>query len=54
VIEAISARPNGAAILGVQWHPEWQTDADAASQGIFHIFGQALRNASPVTSEKAA
>ena len=54
VIEAISERPNGAAVLGVQWHPEWQTDADAASQGIFHIFGRALRDAPAVTSEKAA
>jgi putative glutamine amidotransferase len=43
VIEAVSAHPNGAAILGVQWHPEWQTDRDAASQGLFRIFGSALR-----------
>ncbi len=51
VIEAVSARPNGAAILGVQWHPEWQTDARAASQGVFHIFGRALRG--EATTEKA-
>ncbi len=43
VVEAISARPNGALILAVQWHPEWQTDRDAASRGIFQIFGGALR-----------
>lgn len=52
VIEAVSARPNGAAILGVQWHPEWQADARAASQGIFHIFGRALRG--EAITEKAA
>lgn len=51
VVEAISARPNGAAVLGVQWHPEWQTDRDAASQGIFQIFGGALRGAPVRTSE---
>ncbi len=43
VIEAVSARPNGAAILGVQWHPEWQTDGNASARGIFHIFGRELR-----------
>ena len=46
VIEAFSATPNGAPILAVQWHPEWQTDADAASQGLFHLFGRALRGES--------
>jgi putative glutamine amidotransferase len=54
VIEAFSARPNGAAILAVQWHPEWQTDSDASSQGIFHIFGQALRDGPAAAAEKAA
>jgi putative glutamine amidotransferase len=53
IVEAISARPNGAAVLGVQWHPEWQTDRDAASQGIFRIFGDALRGA-PVRSRLEA
>ena len=43
VVEAVSARPNGAPVLAVQWHPEWQTDRDAASQGVFQIFGRALR-----------
>lgn len=50
VIEAISARPNGAPILAVQWHPEWQTDQSASSQGVFHIFGRALRG-DPVVPE---
>jgi putative glutamine amidotransferase len=43
VIEAVSANVSGAAVLGVQWHPEWQVDADAASQGFFTLFGRALR-----------
>lgn len=43
VIEAVSACVNGAPVLGVQWHPEWQIDTDAASQGFFAMFGRALR-----------
>jgi putative glutamine amidotransferase len=43
VIEAISAEVNGAQLLGVQWHPEWQADADAASRGFFGLFGRAMR-----------
>ncbi|MBV9526758.1 gamma-glutamyl-gamma-aminobutyrate hydrolase family protein [Sphingomonas sp.] len=54
VIEAISARPNGAPILAVQWHPEWRTDRNAASQGIFQIFGQALRGAGASLPESAS
>ena len=43
VVEAVSAKVNGAQLLGVQWHPEWQSDADAASRGFFGLFGRALR-----------
>jgi len=43
VIEAISAQPNGASVLAVQWHPEWQADADAHSQQLFRLFGRMLR-----------
>lgn len=43
VVEAFSAKVNGAQLLGVQWHPEWQTDRDAASSGFFGLFGRALR-----------
>jgi putative glutamine amidotransferase len=43
VIEAVSASVDGSPVLGVQWHPEWQVDADAASQGFFTLFGRALR-----------
>ncbi|MBA2936102.1 gamma-glutamyl-gamma-aminobutyrate hydrolase family protein [Sphingomonas sp. CGMCC 1.13654] len=52
VIEAVSASPNGAAVLAVQWHPEWQTDRDAASQGVFQIFGRALRGEPATSPEK--
>ncbi|AGH49790.1 peptidase C26 [Sphingomonas sp. MM-1] len=43
VIEAVSAAPNGAHILAVQWHPEWQADRDASSRGFFGIMGRMLR-----------
>jgi putative glutamine amidotransferase len=53
VIEAVSAYPNGAPVLAVQWHPEWQTDRDAASQGVFRIFGRALRGDAPPSAVRA-
>lgn len=43
VVEAVSATVNGAPLLGVQWHPEWGVDADAASKGFFGLLGKALR-----------
>lgn len=43
LIEAYSARPNGAPLLAVQWHPEWGTDGDRQSQTYFHLLGRALR-----------
>ncbi len=43
LVEAYSARPNGAPLLAVQWHPEWGTENDAASQTYFHLLGKALR-----------
>ena len=43
VIEAFSAAPGGAAVLGVQWHPEWQTDRDLTSVSFFNLFGRAVR-----------
>jgi putative glutamine amidotransferase len=44
LIEAYSARPNGAPLLAVQWHPEWGTENDADSQTYFHLLGKALRD----------
>lgn len=43
LIEAVSARVNGAQILAVQWHPEWGADDNPQSQGFFAMFGRALR-----------
>ena len=43
LIEAYSARPNGALLLAVQWHPEWGTENDPDSQTYFHLLGKALR-----------
>ncbi|MEH3036908.1 MAG: gamma-glutamyl-gamma-aminobutyrate hydrolase family protein [Sphingomonas adhaesiva] len=43
VIEAVSARPCGADVLGVQWHPEWDVGGSVASQRFFGLVGAALR-----------
>jgi putative glutamine amidotransferase len=43
LIEAYSARPNGAPLLAVQWHPEWGTANDPDSQIYFQLLGKALR-----------
>ena len=43
LIEAYSARPNGAPLLAVQWHPEWGTENDPDSQIYFQLLGKALR-----------
>jgi putative glutamine amidotransferase len=43
LIEAYSARPNGAPLLAVQWHPEWGTEDNLDSQIYFHLLGKALR-----------
>lgn len=45
LIEAYSARPNGAPLLAVQWHPEWGTEHDPDSQSYFRLLGKALRGA---------
>jgi putative glutamine amidotransferase len=38
LIEAYSARPNGAPLLAVQWHPEWEPESDAFSMALFRAF----------------
>ena len=45
LVEAYSARPNGAPLLAVQWHPEWGTENDPDSQTYLHLLGKALRGA---------
>ena len=44
LVEAYSARPNGAPLLAVQWHPEWGTENDPDAQTYFHLLGKALRS----------
>ena len=43
LVEAYSTRRNGAPLLAVQWHPEWDTDADPDSQTFFRLLGRARR-----------
>jgi putative glutamine amidotransferase len=43
VVEAISGNVNGAAILAVQWHPEWKAHENPQSQTFFKLLGRALR-----------
>lgn len=43
LVEAYSARPGGAPLLAVQWHPEWGTEHDPDSQTYFALLGKALR-----------
>ncbi len=42
LVEAFSANIGGAQVLGVQWHPEWQTDIYPDSQKLFRLMGRAL------------
>ena len=37
IVEAIE-KPDAKFCLGVQWHPEWLSDADPAMQGLFDAF----------------
>ena len=43
VVEAVSADVNGAAVLAVQWHPEWDVAENPQSQTFFKMLGRALR-----------
>ncbi|HNJ48144.1 MAG TPA: gamma-glutamyl-gamma-aminobutyrate hydrolase family protein [Novosphingobium sp.] len=43
LIEGFSARPNGAPVIAVQWHPEWDADTNPDSQAFFNLLGQAMR-----------
>jgi putative glutamine amidotransferase len=43
MVEAVSGTAHGAPLLAVQWHPEWDADANAASAQYFQLLGRALR-----------
>ncbi len=42
LVEAFSSRPNGADVLAVQWHPEWESDRCGTSRNFFRFVGTAL------------
>ncbi len=43
MVEAISGSVNGAPVLGVQWHPEWDAADNPDAQAYFRLLGRALR-----------
>lgn len=43
LVEGFSARPNGAPVVAVQWHPEWQSQSNPDSQAFFKLLGSAMR-----------
>ena len=44
LVEAVSARPCGAPVLGVQWHPEWDVAVSASSRSFFDLVGRVVRD----------
>ena len=42
VIEAFSARPNGGAVMAVQWHPEWDIAERPDRRAVFELLGTEL------------
>jgi putative glutamine amidotransferase len=52
LIEAVSARPCGADVLGVQWHPEWDTANSPASRAFFSLIGAGLRGGTDLVSTR--
>jgi len=42
-IEAVRVRDAAGYALGVQWHPEYDWEWDAASRALFSVFGEAAR-----------
>ena len=49
LIEAVSARPCGGAVLGVQWHPEWDIASSRASRAFFALAGSLIRDGVALT-----
>ena len=50
LVEAVSARPCGADVLGVHWHPEWDCADATASRAFFSLVGAALHRRRPPVS----
>lgn len=46
IVEAVAARPCGAEVIAVQWHPEWDVAHCAASRAFFRLIGSTLRGGS--------
>lgn len=46
LVEAFSARPCGAPVLAVQWHPEWDYRRRPEGTAFFELVGNALRESS--------
>jgi putative glutamine amidotransferase len=42
LVEAFSARPCGAPVVAVQWHPEWQAAHRPEGRAFFRLIGDAL------------
>lgn len=45
LIEAVSAQPCGAPVVGVQWHPEWDVAGNPHGRAFFELVGQGARDA---------
>lgn len=43
LIEGYSASIEGAPVVAVQWHPEWDADTNPDSAAFFHLLGRAMR-----------
>lgn len=43
LIEGYSARIEGAPVVAVQWHPEWDADSNPDSAAFFSLLGRAMR-----------
>ncbi len=43
LIEGYSARIDGAPVVAVQWHPEWDADSNPDSAAFFGLLGRAMR-----------
>lgn len=45
LVEGYSARIDGAPVVAVQWHPEWDADRNTDSAAFFQLLGRAMRGA---------